>query len=113
MQPEVTVVVVRNYYLLAGTIITILALLPLIFYVIPKQLKEVNRPKSELTPTRISLFLLESAIAVTMLPGVPRMIQLLSIPPSNDYAKVVAVTNKLPYLIISIILLVIYHQRVD
>lgn len=104
---------VKNVYLLIGMTITIIALLPLLFYILPKQWAEVRRPKSELTNTRIALFILEASIAITMIPGIPRLYQLLDVPPANDYAKVVAITNKLPYLIISIILLIIYRERID
>lgn len=105
--------VVRNYYLLTGMLISILAVIPIVFYILPKQWVEVRRPKSVLTPTRISLFILEASIAITMLPGIPRLYQLLDVPPANNYAKIVAITNKLPYLIISVILLIIYRERID
>lgn len=104
---------VRNYFVLTGMILTILALIPLVSYILPKQWAEVKRPKSPLTPARISLFLLELSITLTMIPGIPRSYQTLIIPAVNDYAKAVSITNRLPYVFISVILVILYRERLD
>lgn len=103
---------VKNYYLLVGVIIAILALAPMV-YVIYAQIKEVRRPKNPLTPTRLRLLILEVMFPLIILPGLPRAVQLLSLPPVNNYAKIVSITNRLPYLIVAVLLFVIYRESIN
>lgn len=102
----------RNPFLLTGVVISIAALVPFFFYILPKQLAEVRRPPSILSRTRFRLFWLEVMLVLAIVPGIPRTIQLLSIPAVNDYAKLVSITNRLPYLIIAVILVMIYSERI-
>lgn len=103
---------VRNYWLLTGIIIVFLAILPFI-YVLVKQYNEFRRPKSLLTPTRGYLLLTEFLLTLLFIPGLPRAFELLGVPPVNNWSKVAAITNRLPYLLIALLLLVIYTEKIE
>lgn len=102
---------IRNYWLFSGLIIMIFAFVPLVFYVIPKQFAEVRRPRNEFTRLRKLVFLAEVFLVLAMVPGVPRSIQTLGTPPVNNYAKVAAITNRVPYFATMVILVLIYNYR--
>lgn len=102
---------IRNWYLLVGVIITLIAIVPLIVYIIPKQFHEVRRPKNEFTRLRKLVLSGEIFMMLAMIPGVPRSIQVLDIPPANNFAKLVAITNRLPYVAMMVILVLIYNYR--
>lgn len=102
----------RNPSLLIGTGVSVAALLPFFFYILPRQLAEVRRPKSVLSRTRLRLFWLEVMFVLAIVPGIPRAVQLLNVPAVNNYAKLVSITNRLPYLIIAVILVLIYNERI-
>lgn len=105
-----------NYFLLIGIITTVAAILPILFFIIPLQYRELHQPKSEfksINTTRVLLFFLEVALVVGMVPGIPRKTQLLNTPSINNWSKLASVTNPLPFLIAAIILVVIYRQKLD
>lgn len=105
-----------NYFLLAGIIITILAILPILFFIIPIQYTELHQPKSEfksINVTRVLLFYLEVMLVLGMVPGLPRKFQLLNIPAVNNWSKLASLTNPLPFLVAAVILVIIYRQKLD
>lgn len=90
---------IRNYYLFAGIIMTLISMVILLSYVIPQQLKEVLRPKSYLTPSRIVLFIIQVSYLFALVPGLTRSFQVLDLPITSNWARVAAITNRVPYLL--------------
>lgn len=102
---------IRNWWLLTGIIMTLTAMFALAFYVLPRQYQETQRPKSHFTQFRWLIFLGELLLIFGMAPGLPRSFQILNVPPVNNWAKVAAVTNKVPYFAMMVVLILIYRFR--
>lgn len=100
---------VKNWYLLTGVVIVFISAVPLLFLII-KQSQEVQR-KSNNTKLRKYVLGLEIAILLCMLPGLPRAFQLLSVDPVNNWSRVASIMNRLPYIFISALLLLIHFYK--
>lgn len=103
---------IRNYYLLAGVIMTGISIIGLTFYIIPRQYAEVQRFDKDIKRFAKGILLVEIFLVLGMVPGLPRSFQVLDQPAVNVYAKVAAVTNRLPYLLITLLLILLYNYRV-
>lgn len=103
---------IRNYYLLSGLVMTVISIIGLTFYIIPKQYTEVRRFNKGIREFAKGILLVEIFLVLGMVPGLPRSLQVLDQPAVNVYAKVAAVTNRLPYLLITLLLILLYNYRV-
>lgn len=101
---------IRNWYLLTGIIIIAISSAPIIFFLIPKQIKEVRR-KSNNKAVKKYVLGLEMAIVFCMFPGLPRAFQVLNVDPVNNWARLAAVMNRLPYIFMTALLLLIWFYK--
>lgn len=101
---------IRNYYLFVGIVITIISALPVLFYLLPQHLKALQI-KSNNRRLKQYVLGLEIAFVFCMLPGLPRAIQVLPIPPYNLAAKVAAVSNRMPFIIVTTLLLLTHFYK--
>lgn len=107
--------VIRNWYLFASIILIFVTILPVLFYVIPKQYSELVKQRRNRTwPDRVtfigrSLLTLQIMFVIGSIPGLPRSLQLLDTPPANNYAKVASITNRIPPLVAMMTLVIMYY----
>lgn len=101
---------IKNWYLFVGIVIIILASAPILFFLIPKQIKEIQK-KSNNKRVKKYILGLEAAIVFCMFPGLPRAFQVLGVDPVNNWARLASVMNRLPYIFITILLLLIWFYK--
>lgn len=101
---------IRNYYLFTGIVVTVLSVIPVMFYLLPHHLHDLQLKSNNKRLKKYVLWL-ETAFVFCMLPGLPRAIQLLGVPAYNVAAKIAAVSNRLPYIIITTLLLLIQFYK--
>lgn len=100
-----------NIYSLIGLVIRSIAIAIILFYIIPKQFKEVLRPKDWLTGLRWQMLLMISLAIVASVPSVVfQVLRTIGIdaPVLRDIASI---TGNLSFLAISILLVMIYNYK--
>lgn len=101
---------IRNWYLFVGIIIIIISALPILLFLIPSQVKEVLKGGNNVRVKKLVLGL-EIAIVFCMFPGLPRAFQVLNQDPVNNWARLASIMNRLPYLFIMILLMLIWFYK--
>lgn len=103
---------IRNWFVFASIVMTLVSVVPIVFYILPRQLEEVRRDHDIASRFRWYIFELELLLAVSMIPGLPRAFQVLTEPAFNNYSKIASVTNRVPYVAITFILILMYNYKI-
>lgn len=101
---------IRNWYLLSGVIIISISVLPLLFFLIPHQLREIEQRSNNKRVKKYVLGL-EVFIALTMLPGLPAVIGGISRPAKDNWVRLANISNRLPFLGIMVLLMLIWFYK--
>lgn len=101
---------IRNWYLFIGIIIIIISALPILFFLIPNQIREIEQ-KSNNKRVKKYVLGLEVFIALTMLPGLPAVIGSIARPARDNWVKLANITNRLPFLGIMVLLMLIWFYK--
>lgn len=101
---------IRNWYLFTGAVVIIISVVPILFFLVPKQWVEV-RKKSNNSRARKYVLGLEIFIALAMIPGLPAVFSALKRPAKDNWVRLANITNRLPFLGIMILLLLLWFYK--
>lgn len=104
---------IRNWWLLAGLVVTIISVVSTCLYILPKQFRENQRPRNDFSRLRLYILAGELFLTAGMSLGFATSIQSLNIPPRNNWSKVASISNRVPYAAIAFILILIYNYSDD
>jgi hypothetical protein len=83
------------------------------FYIIPKQIAEVARPRNQFTRLRWILLFLFIFSVITAVPALVYLVSLLNHSPSDLFASVARVTGNISRVTNTILLLMVYNYRYE
>jgi len=100
-----------NVYSLIGLVIRSIAIAIILFYIIPKQFKEVLRPRDWLTGLRWQMLLMFSFAILASVPSVVYQILRTIGVDAPVLRDISSVTGNLSFLAISLLLVMIYNYK--
>lgn len=102
---------INNWYALIGLGEKLIALFILIFYMVPRQIGEVSRPKNEFTSKRWRILGMQALITLALLPSLARSYQVILLPIPSTVAAVSSVSTNFAILLF-ILLFASFYKRV-
>lgn len=106
---------IQNWWIFTGLVMVALQALALIFYVVPKQYSEVvGNVHKRYLPHQVVLigyliFAAELLFLISLPLGLPRSIQLISLPAPNTVSKMASISTRIPGFASMIVLVLIYY----